>query len=916
VPGERPVGRRAELGRIGAFLDAATETLRSLAVAGPPGIGKTTVLREGVRQAEECGFRVLSARPTGAEARLSFAALGDLLAPLDEELFAVLPAPQRRAIDIALLRHDLLGGKADGRVVSTALLSLLRELARRGPILLAVDDAQWLDGATAETLAFAVRRLQELPLGILVSVRVEGVRPLTFERVVTEDRREEVVLGPLSVGALHDVVKRELGLTFPRPLLVRVVSECRGNPFYALEIARELARSGVPSPREPLPLPAQIRSLTRARLARFPRRTQEALLAAASLSRPTVSLVDVEALVPAEEAGIVHVGRDGEVRFAHPLFASAVYDAAPAGSRRRAHRRLAELVSDPEERARHLALVANRPDEAVAEALEEAAARAASRGASAAAAELAGRALELTVDPRGERGVRRAIDAARHLLDVGESAEAAALLAAVDQRSLEPDFRATLLYEQGKISWYERDFERGYGLLLEAAQHARDPELLAAVHVQAAWVAQEVDPLQAIPHTDAVLSLVDPETRPGRYSQALLHGAYLRLVSGQGADLEAYDRGCELQRRNSDWNEVSPVPGMFPLLVDDFERSREFYEPGLVRSREEGDEMSVQGTLLRLVEIHLWTGNWAAADELADEGMQLADRISSRAYLGSALYSRGYVDAHLGRVDEARAEAERILALFPEPVEQVARAVAHWILGFLALSVDDPAAAAGQLDCAATAVSALNQREPARFRFDGDHVEALIRIGELDRAEGLIAALDERGRILPRPWTLAVAARSRALLLSARGDLDAAVAAMEDALRHHEGLAMPFERARTLLELGRLRRRRKERRNARSALVEALAVFEELGALLWTERARAELARVPVRRVSGDLTPTETTIASLAATGLTNRAIAERIYVSPKTVESNLARVYRKLGIRSRAELGRAMAERERLVGT
>jgi len=913
VPGGSLVGREAELARAASFLDSAAERLQALAVVGPPGIGKTTVLRAAAQRAEELGRPVLSARPTGAEARLSFAALSDLLAPLEEDVFGALPAPQRRAIDIALLRHDTPAGRADGRVVASALLSLLRELAGRGPLVIAVDDAQWLDAATAETLAFAVRRVQELPLGILVSVRVEGVRPETFEEVVPEDRREEIVLGPLSVGALHDVVKRELGLTFPRPVLVRLVSECGGNPFYALEIARELARSGLPSPREPLPLPAQIRTLTQARLARLPRRTQDALLAAASLSRPTASLVDVEALVPAEEAGIVHVGHDGRVRFAHPLFASAVYDAAPAGRRRQAHRSLAGIVGDPEERARHLALVAEGPDEAVAEALDEAAARAARRGASAAAAELARRALELTHDPRSRRGVERAIDAARHLLDVGESSEALSVLAAVDADTADGDVHARLLYEQGKIWWYERDFERGYRVLLEAAARANDPELLAAIHVQAAWVSQDIDPRLAIPHTDEVLSLVDPEERPGRYSQALLHGAYLRLVSGQGADMEAYERGCELQRLNDDWDEVSPVPGMFPLLLDDFERAWAFYGPGVARSREEGDEMSVQGTLLRLVEIALWTGNWAAADELADEGMQVADRISSRAYLGGALYARGLVDAYLGRVDEARSAGERVLEPTTEPY---ARAVGYWILGFLASSLDDPVAAAGHFDQAASAVSALNQREPARFRFDGDHVEAVIRIGELERAEQLIAGLEERSRITPRPWIQAVTARSRALLLSARGDLDAALTAMQEALGHHDRLQMPFERARTLLELGRLLRRRKERREARVALQEALDVFQELGAPLWAELAQAELARVPVRRAPGDLTPTETTIASLAATGLTNRAIAERAFVSPKTVESNLARVYRKLGIRSRAELGRAMAERERIVET
>jgi DNA-binding CsgD family transcriptional regulator len=348
---------------------------------------------------------------------------------------------------------------------------------------------------------------------------------------------------------------------------------------------------------------------------------------------------------------------------------------------------------------------------------------------------------------------------------------------------------------------------------------------------------------------------------------------------------------------------------MWPLLCDDFDRARSLYEPGLARSRAEGDEHSVQGTFVRLVEIELWTGNWARADEYAREGAALAERIGSQAYLGSALYASGYLDAHLGRVEEARTAGERIVELFPNG--EIQRTLGHWVLGFLALSLGDPVGAEEQLTQAAAGVATLGQREPARFRFDADLVEAVIALGDLGRAASLIDGLEQRGRILPRPWTLAMTARCQGLLQSARGDLDAARESIEQALEHHGRLQMPFERARTLLLFGQLLRRRKERRDARAAIAEALALFDELGAPLWAERARAELARVPARRAPSGLTATEQAIAALAATGLTNRAIAERIYVSPKTVESNLARVYRKLGIGSRAELGRAMAQRE-----
>ncbi len=909
---EGPIGRQRELSRVDAFLAAAPAGVQARAITGPAGIGKTRVWAEGVRRAGERGWTVLSAAPSGAEARLSYAGLTDLLASVEASSFDALPGMQQRALEVALVRADAGPGRFEGRAVAAGVLSLLRGMAATGPVLVAVDDAQWLDAASGEALGFAVRRLLDAPVGVLVGVRVEHERPSTFERAVPSERREDVELGPLSVAVLHDVLKAELGTVFPRPTLVRIAAACDGNPFYALEIARELQRVGVPSGAAPLPLPEEVRMLARTRLERLPEETREALLVASCLSRPTIAHVDVAALAPAEESGVVHF--DGrQIRFAHPLLASAVYDAAPAASRRRVHRWLADRVDDPEERARHLARIADGPDEDVAQALDAAAVHAAARGASASAAELGRRALDLTAEASGEIRVRRSLAVAHYLLDAGDSDEARAVLEACEPAWVEGDLRAELLFQLGRISWYEREFERGYEMLVVALEGAESAKLAARIHVEAAWLAQDSDPARAIEHDAAALELLDPDESPGRYSNALLHGTYLRMTTGQGADQEAYERGVALQKRVEDWEDKSPVLGMWPLVNDDFARARSLYEAGLERARAEGDEPSVQGVLIRLAEIELWTGHWTRADVLAAEGMELADRVSSRAYLGSALHARGYVDAHLGRGEEARSAGEQILELYPKREGQ--RALGHWLLGFLALSMDDPVGADDQLTRTADLIEAFNQREPARFRFHPDHVEAVIQLGDLERAEALLAALEERARIFPRPWILATTVRCRGLLLSARGDLDGAREAMEEALEHHACLDMPFERARTLLAFGQLLRRRKERLEARAAIEEALAVFDELPAPLWAKRARAELARMPRRRAPRELTATEETIAQLAGTGLTNRAIAKRIFLSQKTVESNLARVYRKLGIGSRAELGRVMAERDR-VGT
>jgi DNA-binding CsgD family transcriptional regulator len=904
LPGVGPVGRDGELARVEEFLVAATIGLRALAIVGPAGIGKTEVWAEGMRRAREEGTLVLSARPSESERGLSFTGLSDLLDGVDVAGAESLTAAQGRALDVALLRADAGETAVDGRAVATGLLGVLRALARDRPLVIAVDDAQWLDAASAEALAFSARRLEELAVGILVSVRVDGGRPGTFERSVPAALRSDLTLGPLRVAALHLILRRHLGVVFPRPVLVRVVTACDGNPFYALEIARELAHRGVPADGR-LPIPQELQTLVHARLARLPARTREALLVASCLSRPTAALVDLEALAPAEEAGVVQVDAEGRIRFSHPLIASAVYDAAPAGKKRRLHRELAQRIDDPEERARHLSLVTDEPDEAVAAALDRAVAHAAARGASAAAAELARRALELSVDRRSETGTRRALTLAHHLLDAGDTPGATALLDATDGPWLDGDPRAEVLQVLGQILWYEHEFDRAYAKLVDALEHAVNPELAARIHVEAAWIAHEGHPLPGIEHTDAALAILDADRNPGLYSRALLFGAYLRLVSGQGADDAAYERGAELQRQNVEWDDTSPVWGMWPLLKDEFATSRSLYEWGLGRSRAEGDETSVQGSLVRLTEIACWTGNWEDADRYAAEGAELAERLGTTAFLGSALYARGLIDAHLGRVDEARAAGTRVVELFADRDQQ--RALGHWVLGFLELSFGRPDQAAAQYSRAAAIVDRLGQQDPARFRFHPDQIEAAILQGDLDSAEALLDALDARARSFPRPWILATGARCRALLLAARGDLTGAEAAARLALEHHERLEMPFEHARTLLVEGVLLRRLKRKRLARASLEEAHAIFVQLGASLWTQRAQEELRRVVVRRAPEELTATELRIARLAADGLTNRAIADQAFVSVKTVETNLKRAYGKLGISSRAQLARAL---------
>jgi DNA-binding CsgD family transcriptional regulator len=900
--GEAVVGRKRELRLVEQFVARAVERAEIFAIEGPPGIGKTTVWRAGLELARQAGWHVLVAQPTGAEASLSFAGLVDLFAEVDDSLLAELPSPQRRALAAGLLREDATGGRVDRRAVGTATATVLARLAEAEPTLVAVDDAQWLDRATSDALSFALRRLGAANVAVLCSLRTGELQAETFETALPAERRTKLELSPVSLAALHELIESRTGVSLPRPTVVRILEASGGNPFYALEIAREQLRGGEEAV---LPVPASVQELVRSRVARLPRKTREALLLAAASAAPTTSVVPADDLARAEEAGVVRIDGDGRVLFEHPLVAAAIYESAPLSRRQDTHRRLVELAGEPEVRARHLALASTGPDEAVAAELDAAAAHTAARGASTAAAELARLALASTPPEADEARARRTLTLSHHLVDGGETAAARAVLEEeCERRAVDGDLLAELLREHGFMLWFEGDRDGGYRLVLEALEHADDRELAGRIHYAAAWLLHEQDLVRGIEHADEALALFDPDRQPGPYSLALLLGIYMRLLNGEGSDEEAYRRGRELQQRPIDWDDVSPVFGMWPILHDRFAEAQALYDWGLERSLAEGDVIAVQGTLVRQAEIACWTGDWETADRLAAEGIELADRTASSAYLGSALFARALVDAHLGRHDEARESGQRIVDLF---VSSLQRSLGWWILGFVAFSAADAALADDHYSRAQSIVDALGQREPARFRFQPDHLEAVIELGDLPRARAMLEALEARAARFPRPWILATAERCRALLLAAEGDLAEAHLAATAALRHHEQLEMPFERARTLLVEGRILRRLNRKKDARAALDEAARQFEQLGAVAWHERAHGEWRRTATRRAPDELTPTEQRIAELAAAGLSNPEIAARAFVSRKTVEANLGRAYRKLGITSRAQLGRAL---------
>ena len=461
-------GREAELDAVERFLDATERSdvpNAALILEGAPGIGKSAIWREAVSRARQRGIRTLSSRPAEAEASLSHSGLADLVDPAYNEVRDVLPPPQQHALDVALLRARA-KRRTDPRTTGTAFVSVLHALTAGGPVILAIDDVQWLDRASARALEFAVRRLPPR-VNLLVTQRADSSDEpaLGLAEEPAAWSLERVRLGPLSVAALHHLIRARLGEAPSRPLLVRIASSSGGNPFYALEIARVLPGDGVGlSADVPLPLPGRLHELVAARVSALSESTREVLLAVAMLSRVSASgltatfdsLQEMEAALAEAEDADVLVRDETGIRFTHPLLASAVYASASQARRRSMRRRLADIVSDPEERARHAAHAAPVPDEATALEVERAAELALRRGAQDAAADLYQAAARLT--PSGERpsdASRRLLGASSATLAVGDPAGARELADLALAYATDATDIAEALLLLGQIAWVE-----------------------------------------------------------------------------------------------------------------------------------------------------------------------------------------------------------------------------------------------------------------------------------------------------------------------------------------------------------------------------------------------------------------------------------------------------------------------------
>jgi DNA-binding CsgD family transcriptional regulator len=909
-------GRDEELAGVESFLVELRSGPLVLSLEGPAGAGKTTLWQDAIVRAGASGCRVLQAQPVEAEATLPFGVLSDLFGEVEEAALAALGPPQRRALEVALARAEASPAGGDRLALGLALRTLLETMAAQSPVVLAVDDLQWADPSSARALEFAIRRLAgDLPVALIASIRTSGADrlPLPLE----PERVRRVPVGALERDAFLRLVHERLGGALPRPLAIRLHEATEGNPLLGLEVGRMLVEQrSLPGPDEPLPVPSSTAEFLRRRLTRLDEGVRELLLACALLARPTIGVLEAAfpetnvraALATAVDAELVSVARE-RVRFSHPLLSTALESEVTPRARRAAHARVAAVLAEPEQQALHRALAADGPDESVAAQLDEAAARARQRGAPDGAALLLEHAARLTPTSRQEEAFRRVLGSAEANLVAGNLQGARSLLNDVlEVLPPGPDRARALLLRartgEADLPEAVKDGEAALGAALgDAALETEIRRFLADVTYGlgngAAYLEHTVRGLEAAERSGSAELL----------AVALCDLCLAEFYRGDGLRRDLLERALALPADPEQLPLIERpqnVEGGLLKRTGEVDRARAILDDTRRLALERGDVPAQYLTLLDLADLELRAGNPRRALDLAERAIPLGEQVGVDGIGAGATRARASALLDLGRLDEARAAADRAFVLADEAGIDVYRRSARRVLALVDL-------AEGRADRALPPIRefrermwAMGLRDPSSWA-EPPELDALIALGLLDEAEWLAADLAERALALDRPLSRAVAARFAGLVASLRGEHDAAAAAFAEALEQHERVQQPLERARTLLALGTVHRRAKRRALARTALEEAARLFEGVGASREAGLAASRLGRLGLRR--GDrheLTPMERKVAEVIAGGATTREAAAALFLSPKTVEFHLANAYRKLDVRSRAQLARA----------
>ncbi len=899
-------GRDGESDVLESFLTRPDDGLTVALLSGDPGIGKSTLWRQAIEMAGRRGVTVLSSRPAETERDLAHLVLGDLLHDAPASTFDSLPEPRRRALEAVLLIGRPDGAPVDQRALGVAVATVLGRMATSGPVLIAIDDDQWIDPTSAETLAFALRRLRDRPVRLLLARRARVAPPIRLETVVDSAAVTRLNIGPLSVGAIQLLLRDRLGVSLSRPTLRELHRLAGGNPFHALELGR--ARANDASRDLALPLAeGSVDGLLRERIGTLDAATLDASLLVAAHGRTPIDLltsvgVAASSVDRAIDGGLLE--RTGaSLAFVHPLFAAAVYDGAGTEVRRAAHRRLAAAIDDDIGRARHLALGADGPSAALATCVDHAAERARDRGQSVDAANLAERALELTPPAASDDRYRRLLAAARARVAVGDGERAQALLAMLLAEVPHGVRRADALLLASEL----QAPATAVAMLEEVLDAAHDdPGLRAAAHAGLAVMGRLTHGRAwAEPHAAEALRLTAAVPDDALRARALAIAAILRFEHAEpGAEELAHDAHRRALRSNDPAVVRETVTTISHLLTwsGDGPRARDWLAEQLERWRGR-DEMMQAECLWYLALVELRAGRWQAASERADEVWAIRSLygvIAPPDHLPAAL-----IALHRGELESARQHSERAIELANGMLLPTHLAILATIRSW----TDDLDGAIALFEEAEAASDARGFLEASMREWRAEFAEALLRAGRIDDAERHVADWADHAARVGRHRESAAAVRVQGLISTARGDLTGAVELLEDAATRHDAAGDPFGRGRAQLAAGIAHRRLRQKRLARIALDAAIATFDELGAATWLDVARTELARIGGRVRLEGMSPSERRVADLVAAGWSNRDIAAALFLTERTVASHLSHVYAKLGVRSRTQLARVVTE-------
>jgi DNA-binding CsgD family transcriptional regulator len=904
-------GRDLERSRIGELLDGARVSRSAvLVISGEPGVGKSSLLEDAREQAG--GMRVLSGSGVESEAHLPFAALHQIVRPV-LSLVENLPQPQAAALRGALGLAE--AGGDDRFLISLAALSLLAEAAERQPLLCLVDDAHWLDDASADALVFVARRLEAEGIVMLFAARESESR--RFEAPGLPELRV-AGLDTVAAGALVD---REAAVALSPEVRERLVTETGGNPLALLELSSALSEaqlSGAAPVLAPIPVSARVERAFLARVRRLPEETQTLLLVAAADDTGELATVlraaahlgaGAEALDAAEQAGLAQV-RGAQLELRHPLVRSAVYQGAPLSRRQAVHRALASVLEgegEADRRAWHRAAGCVEPDSAVVGELEQAAERARARSGFAAASLALERAAALTADEHEQ--VRQLTAAAENAWLAGRLDRARVLLERARPISAAPIERAEIDRWRGLIELNRGMPADGYEILMRAATEVapidgeRALDLLNLASAGAAYVGD--DEAQAAV-AELARNLAVTESPFSRMLAALLVG----IGSHAKGDFETAVPKLRLALELADDLVGTGVAQRAPLallftgraalyLGDDRAAYRAHHEAA-ARAREAGALGALTQILPILTITEVWAGHWDSGSANAREGLRLGRELGQDHLVAQALVLLALIAALRGDEEECRALAAESRELASARGLGVIAEIAQWALALLELGL-------GRAEEAVRRAREISHTLAIYWSML-DRIEAAVRTGELDSTRPWLALFERWVESSATPWARAVLLHCRALLCEDEREAERLFVAALDA---HSVATRAFEQARTELAFGEFLRRTRRRVDARAHLRAALDGFEALGATLWAERARVELrasgqtARKREPSTRGDLTAQELQIARFVAQGLSNREVAAQLFLSPRTIAFHLRNVFRKLGISSRTQLAR-----------